>query len=90
MDVCAYGSRGNHPKRAPAMVADIMVASDAASRALIPRRERSPCRSGAIPPIPPIWIAIELKFANPHKEYVAMIIDFSLSRPSTFISERLR
>ena len=34
--------------------------------ALSPIRDRSVRRFGAIPPIPPIWIAIELKLANPH------------------------
>lgn len=44
----------DHPNRAPAIVPDIIVASDAARRALMPRRDRSLCRCGAIPPIPPI------------------------------------
>jgi hypothetical protein len=34
--------------------------------ARMPIRDRSLRRAGAIPPIPPIWIAIELKFAKPH------------------------
>ena len=32
-----------------------------------PRRARSPRRSGAIPPIPPIIIAMEPKLAKPHR-----------------------
>jgi len=50
---------------APAMVAVISVASVAATRARIPSLDRSPCRLGAIPPIPPTWMAILLKFENP-------------------------
>ena len=43
--------------------------------ARMPIRDRSLRRAGAIPPIPPIWIAIELKFANPHSAYVAMMTE---------------
>ncbi len=71
-------------KIAPAMVPVIMVAREAAIIARNPSFARSPCRVGAIPPIPLIWIAIELKFAKPHKEYVAIRIDFSLRLPAVF------
>jgi hypothetical protein len=55
-----------YPSNAPAIVADIMVANVAAITALNPSLEISACRSGAIPPMPPICIAMELKFAKPH------------------------
>ena len=32
-------------------------------------------REGTSEPIPPIWIATEPKFANPHSAYVAMVYD---------------
>ena len=35
-----------------------------------PNRARSERRSGAIDPIPPIWIAMDEKLANPHSAYV--------------------
>ena len=47
------------------MVAVIIVAKVAAIRALSPNLEMSAALLGAIPPIPPIWIAIELKLAKP-------------------------
>src|SRR5690606_41889468 len=50
----------------PATVAVMNAASVPPTMALSPRRERSLRREGAIPPIPPIWIAIELKLAKPH------------------------
>ena len=40
--------------------------------ARIPRRLRSPRRSGARPPMPPIWMAMLLKFAKPQSAYVAI------------------
>jgi hypothetical protein len=39
---------------APAMVPLIIVANEAASNARGPSLDKSPCRKGAIPPIPPI------------------------------------
>ena len=83
-DLLAY-----HARSAPAIVPDIIVASEAARRALIPNRDRSACRWGAIPPIPPIWMAMELKFAKPHKAYVDIMIDFSDRKPLVFMSARL-
>ena len=49
----------------PAMVAVMKAASEPAIMARSPSRERSCRRLGAIPPIPPIWMAMELKLANP-------------------------
>ena len=42
------------------------VATEPPSTARMPNRARSWRRSGARPPMPPIWIAIELKLAKPH------------------------
>src|SRR5690606_8757860 len=50
----------------PAMVAVMNVASEPPSTARRPNRARSARRSGAMPPMPPIWIAIEEKLAKPH------------------------
>ena len=49
----------------PAIVAVMNVASDPPSTARMPKRARSARRFGASPPMPPIWIAIDEKFANP-------------------------
>src|SRR5690606_39743586 len=45
----------------PAMVAVMKVATEPPSTARRPKRARSWRRSGARPPMPPIWIAIELR-----------------------------
>src|SRR5260370_18713561 len=58
--------RGGHYSSMPAMQADIKFAIVPAATALNPSRARSGLRLGASAPIPPIWIAMELKFANPH------------------------
>ena len=50
---------------APAMAAVMKAAIDPPTMALSPRRERSFRRFGAIPPIPPICMAMEEKFAKP-------------------------
>jgi hypothetical protein len=50
----------------PAMQADMKLAIVPAATALNPSRAKSDLRVGARAPIPPIWMAIELKFANPH------------------------
>ena len=42
------------------------MAMDPAATARIPKRARSDLRSGASAPMPPIWMAIELKLAKPH------------------------
>src|SRR5690606_35434237 len=59
---------GGQPKcdSTPAMVAVMKVAMEPPSTARRPKRARSWRRSGARPPMPPIWIAIELKLAKPH------------------------
>ena len=56
--------------RTPAMVAVIIVASVPPRTALRPSRARSGRRSGASPPMPPIWMAMEEKLAKPHSAYV--------------------
>ena len=71
---CATRSRGGVPGpghylrwiSTPAMVAVIRVAIEPPSTARMPKRARSPRRSGARLPMPPIWIAIEAKLAKPH------------------------
>lgn len=60
----AFGGRGGQAST-PASEAVIQVATVPPSMARMPSFERSCRRSGAIPPIPPIWIAIEEKFAKP-------------------------
>src|SRR5690606_27275071 len=50
----------------PAIVAVMKVASEPPSTAFRPKRASSARRSGASEPMPPIWIAIELKLAKPH------------------------
>ena len=47
------------------MHADMKFAMVPAAMALSPSRARSDFRVGASAPIPPIWMAIELKFAKP-------------------------
>ena len=51
----------------PAMAAQTKVAMLPPTMALRPRRARSPRRSGARPAMPPIWMAMELKLAKPHR-----------------------
>src|SRR5580704_4123770 len=58
--------RGLHYSSMPAMQADIKFAMVPAATAFNPSRARSDFRVGASAPIPPIWMAIELKFAKPH------------------------
>ena len=48
------------------MQADMKFAMVPAATAFSPSRARSDLRLGASAPIPPIWIAMELKFAKPH------------------------
>ena len=57
------------------MHADMKFAMVPAITAFKPRRARSDLREGASAPIPPTWIAIELKFANPQSAYVAIVKD---------------
>jgi hypothetical protein len=52
---------------APAIVPVIIVARKAASIAFKPSLDRSACLLGAITPMPPICMAIELKLANPQR-----------------------
>ena len=51
----------------PAMVAVRKFASVPASIARRPRRARSPRREGASEPMPPIWMAMDEKFAKPQR-----------------------
>src|SRR5215471_10243723 len=59
----------------PAMHADMKLAMVPASIAFRPSRARSDLRVGASAPIPPTWIAIELKLAKPQRAYVAIVKD---------------
>lgn len=45
-------------------------------RAFIPNWVSNTLFSGANAPIPPIWIPIDAKLANPQSAYVAINIDF--------------
>ncbi len=51
------------------------LASVPASIARKPSRARSWRRVGASAPMPPIWMPIELKLANPHSANVAIVND---------------
>ncbi len=53
-------------KSMPAMQADMKFAMVPAATAFRPMRARSDLRLGASAPMPPIWIAMELRFAKPH------------------------
>ncbi len=64
-DDLASARGGRRQRIAPATVAVMNEASVPAIMARMPIRDRSLRRAGAMPPMPPIWIAIELKFANP-------------------------
>lgn len=59
----------------PASVAVISVVTDPANKALITSLAKSALRDGAIAPMPPSWIPMELKLANPQSAYVAIISD---------------
>ena len=61
----------------PAITADIMEANVPPTSARIPNSDSNFRCPGASEPIPPIWIPMEAKFANPQSMYVAIIIDFS-------------
>ena len=63
------------------MVAVRKLANVPASIARSPRRARSWRRSGASAPMPPIWMPIELKLANPHSANVAMVNERGSSGP---------
>ena len=62
-DVC---HRFVHYNNMPAMQADMKFAMVPAATAFNPMRARSDLRLGASAPMPPIWIAMELRLANPH------------------------
>ena len=51
----------------PATVAVMKAASAPPTIARSPMRERSCRREGASPPMPPSWMAMEEKLANPHR-----------------------
>ena len=61
------------------MQAERKLASVPASSARNPSRARSCRRSGARAPIPPSWMPIELKLANPQRANVAIVNDRSSS-----------
>ncbi len=75
------------------MVAVTKLASVPASIARRPRRARSWRRLGASAPMPPIWMPIELKFANPHSANVAIVNDRGssdvLQRPELRVGDEL-
>ena len=50
-----------------------------AATAFIPSRARSDFREGASAPMPPTWIATELRLAKPHNAYVAITKDLGSS-----------
>ena len=50
-----------------------------AATARSPSRARSDFRDGTSAPIPPTWIAMDEKFANPHNANVAITNDFGSS-----------
>src|SRR5438105_9024919 len=50
----------------PAIQADMKLAIVPAATAFIPSRARSDFRDGASAPMPPTWIATELRLAKPH------------------------
>ena len=59
--------KGEAHSSAPAMQAVMKFAKVPASSARSPSRARSPRRSGARAPMPPIWMPMELKLAKPHR-----------------------
>jgi len=65
----------------PASEAEIYDAIVPQIIAFNPRLARSAFRVGAMAPIPPSWIATELKLANPQRAKLAIVIDFALSKP---------
>ena len=56
----------DYPTRMPAQAALSRETRAPANTALRPSRARSGRREGAIEPMPPIWMAMEAKLANPH------------------------
>ena len=79
--------------RNPAMLAVMKFASVPANIARSPSRARSWRRLGASAPMPPIWMPIEPKFANPHSAKVAMVNDrgssSGLQRPELRVGDEL-
>ena len=65
-DSARAGREDQVQTRIPAMVPVINAASVPASIALNAIFARSPRLEGAMPPMPPSWMPIEPKFANPH------------------------
>lgn len=63
----SHAARSGDQISRPAMAAQTKVAMLPPTMALRPRRARSPRRSGARPAMPPIWMAMELKLAKPHR-----------------------
>src|SRR5436190_8830639 len=64
-----------HQSRMPASVAERKLASVPAIMARKPSRARACLRSGASAPMPPIWMPIELRLANPPSAKVAIVKD---------------
>ena len=78
----------------PAIQAERKLARVPASRARKPSRARSCRRSGARAPIPPSWMPIELKLANPQRAKLAItndrsMIGCSFSLPSSLKGNQL-
>jgi hypothetical protein len=73
-----------YPIIIPAIVAEINDAIVPPIKAFIPNFDNVFLCPGAKDPIPPIWIPIDAKFANPHNIYVAIIIDLLYVRCVAF------
>ena len=68
-----------HPRKIPAIDAEIRFAIVPASIARTPSRARSLRRSGTSAPMPPICIPIDPRLANPHSAKVAMVKERGMS-----------
>jgi hypothetical protein len=67
IDPGALPLRATHQTIIPATVAVMKAAMEPPIMALSPSLARSCFRFGAIPPIPPIWMAMEEKLAKPER-----------------------
>src|SRR5438270_4516967 len=68
-------TEGDLYRSIPAIQADMKLANVPTIMALKPSFARSDLRDGASPPMPPIWIAMELRLANPQSAKVAITKD---------------
>ena len=74
----------------PAIVALIKFAKVPAITAFKPKRATSLRRFGAIPPKPPIKIAIELKLAKPQSAKVIIALVFQLIQSQNLVASILQ